>query len=170
MKHTNTLLSLLLFCFSSGLTYGQSLTKIKQLILQSDSVILTSHISPPQIISKNDDPNDQKVVLNNKINPKLIKEQKIISDSSRKYLAHFITKPFRDNLIEEGKCFIPHHTIYIFKKSKISWINICFLCGEIECSTDIKFPEEDFDQATWKKLSEFFKSQGFKYGFDTDDL
>ena len=61
---------------------------------------------------------------------------------------------------------MPHHTIYIYLKSKISYIDICFMCGEFETSKDIKIRVDDFDQLTWTNLEEFFHSQGFSYGFE----
>lgn len=164
MKKIYCIILLSFICLNS---YGQSLVKIKRMFLQADSVILTSH-SYSGVINDNEDPNDRKLVLNGSINSKFIKEQKRITDSSVKYLATFITRPFQDKTIEES-CFNPHHTIYIFKGKTISYIDICFGCQEILCSEDINFPEEDFDRATWKKLEKFFRLQQFKYGFDIDD-
>jgi hypothetical protein len=160
----------IIFCLLSSITncYGQSLRRIKSLILRADSVILTSHICPFPIKTK-EDKNNWELVLGNRINPQFIKEQKKLTDLSRKYLANFITQPFKDSILEKGMCFMPHHTVYIFTMTRISWIDICFLCGEIETSADIKFPQKDFDSLTWKKLKIFFKAEGIKYGYRTKD-
>ena len=55
-------------------------------------------------------------------------------------------------------------------EKKLSYIHICFQCEDIECSSDIKLPENDFDQATWQKMRLFLKSQGLNYGFNEEDL
>lgn len=145
---------------------GQSLAKIKSLILKADSVILTSHSYPGMFISEKEEPDDRKLILNGKINPKLIIEQKRLTTTAVKYLASCITRPFADKKIIEDQCFNPRHTVYIFRDKTVSYIDICFECREIECSNDIIFPINDFDSVTWKKLEKFFHAQGFKYGFD----
>jgi hypothetical protein len=160
---------LLLLLHTSNASAQKQLTKIKSMLLNADSILLTSHIAPSAIIMENEDPNDRKLVINDSINTKFIKERKLIDKTTILQLASLITKPFRDDVIYEGRCFIPHHTIYVFKNRLISYIDICFHCQEIMCSEDIIFPQEDFDQLTWKNLEKFFLRQGFKYGFSDDD-
>jgi hypothetical protein len=167
MKHSK-IISIILILINGNL-YSQSLQKLKLLILNADSVILTSHISPPSIITGLH-PNDYKLVLNGKVNPKFVKERKRINKASKIELANFLTYPFRDSIIEESNCFFyPHHSIYIFKHKRISYIHICFRCEDIECSRDINLPINDFDRVTWKKMEDFLKAEGFKYGFNEDD-
>ena len=159
------LFAIFIACFTQLGLGAQSLVKIRSIFLKADSVVLTGHAYRGMIVSKEEGPDDRKLVLNGNINPKFIKEQKRITDPDVKYLASFVTKPFKDKMIEES-CFNPHHTIYIFKRKTVSYIDICFGCQEILCSADIQFPDKDFDRATWKKLEKFFRTQGFKYGFD----
>jgi hypothetical protein len=171
MKYSKTLriFIVLFFCCSKYL-YAQPLQKLKSLILNADSIILVSHVAPPTIII-NKKPEDYQLVLNNQINSRFIKERKLIDSATIIELANFLTIPFRDSIIEESSCFFyPHHSIYIFHGKKLSYIHICFQCEDIECSSDIKLPENDFDQATWQKMRLFLKSQGLKYGFNEEDL
>ena len=159
---------LVFFCCSKNL-YAQPLQKIKSLILNADSIVVVSHIAPPTIIT-NKKPEEYKLVLNNQINSRFIKERKLINSDTVQELANFLTIPFRDSIIEESNCFFyPHHSIYIFHRKKLSYIHICFRCEDIECSPDIKLPVNDFDQATWRRMKDFLKAQGLTYGFNEED-
>jgi hypothetical protein len=168
MKHYIKILAFLFLIAVSNLTQAQvRLTDIKKLVINSDSVIVTSHYDQYSTVKEDGQYFfDKRLVIRNSINMTIVKEIKRLSDSSVLKLSNIISKPFSDREIERGLCFMPHHTIYIYKKSKISYLDICLMCGEFETSKDIKFRVKDFDQLTWTNLEEFLHSEGFTYGFD----
>jgi len=171
MRHLQSIILFILLFFSSIDLYSQSLQKLKSLILNADSVILTSHTAPLPVVIKGQNKQDYKLVVNNQVNLRFIKERRKINDAAIKELATFLCVPFRDSIFQESKCFFyPHHSIYIYHKGILSHIHICFQCEDIECSPDIEFPENDFDQETWKKMKSFLKSEGLNYGFNAQDL
>lgn len=67
----------------------------------------------------------------------------------------------KDNMIEQGRCFAPHHAIVIINKAKLSYIELCFGCINFSTSKDIRLT--DIEQETWEKLYALFKSKGITY-------
>ena len=65
--------------------------------------------------------------------------------------------------MENGKCFIPHHAILIFKNQEISFIDICFGCSHLATSKDIKVSDDDFDRRKWRELQSYFKQNRITY-------
>ncbi len=63
-------------------------------------------------------------------------------------------------------CFEPHHTIFIFKKSKLSFVDICFTCHQFFTSPDLKNTIDEIENKKWRDLQQFYKSLGFKYEID----
>lgn len=134
-------------------------------IKYSDSILIVSYKAPSPIRFNNKEEPDQ-IINNGKLNDIVIKERRSLNASQKKQLKKILSLPFRDSLIDRAMCFLPRHSILIFAKGKISYIHLCFQCKEIETSSDIKIPNNDFDQATWKKLMLFLKNNGLKYGYN----
>jgi hypothetical protein len=154
--------------FFSVIVSGQnSFSNLRNKILLADSVLLISHASTSLKPRSEMSPTQYRLILNGKVNQKIIIERKIVKGKSLQYLSKLIGSPFKDKTLEKGHCFNPRNTIFIYKAKRISFIDICFECREIESSKDIKIPENDFDNLIWEKLEYFFKEQGFVYGFDT---
>src|SRR4051812_40038437 len=82
--------------YTNFISAQNQLVRIKTLFLKADSVILTSHIAPPEVIQQNEDINDRKLIVNGSINTKFIKERKLIDAPSILHLATVITKSFTD--------------------------------------------------------------------------
>ncbi len=143
----------IIFCCLSCKAQSET---IKTKLEKADSIVIVSHIAIPELIKKDEKPEERHLVLNNKLNEKLILNRLPIKGTDKKTLISILSQPFQDTLIEEGKCFIPRNAILIYKNHKISYIEICFTCKEIEISTDIIMENKDFDNLTWKKLEEFF--------------
>jgi hypothetical protein len=155
------------FFFSITVSGQKKVSSFKKMLL-ADSVLLISHASTSLKPRYEMSPTQYRLILNGKVNQNIIIERKIIKGKSLQYLSKLLNASFKDNSIEKGRCFNPRNTIFIFKGKKISFIDICFECREIESSKDIKIPENDFDNATWEKLEHFFKENGFVYGFENN--
>lgn len=155
------------FLNSQNVKGQKIMSTLKKKMITADSIVLVSHIAPPEIYRSGiDNPNDFKLLIKGKVNEKVIKEKKVLNNKLTGTLSNIVSHPFSDSIEEKGMCFIPHHAILIYKSKKISFIDLCFLCQEFETSSDIKIPAGDFDLAIWKSLKLFFRKQGFKYGFE----
>ena len=157
----------ILLFFSVFTSAQNNFSNLKNKILLADSVLLISHASTSLKPRSEMSLTQYRLILSGKVNQKIIIERKIVKGKSLQYLSKLISSPFKDKTIEKGRCFNPRNTIFIFKGKRISFIDICFECREIESSNDIKIPENDFDNSKWQKLEYFFKEHGFVYGFDT---
>ncbi len=140
-----------------------SLIKLVQKIHDADTILLTSHTG----ITFDTTGGKTKgiyaeMLIGNKINRKIIKEQKIIigSDIDRLISIMSIPKPDVDSLTTT--CWDPHHCIFIVKDEKISYIDICFHCAGIAMSNDLE-DIRPFGESKWMKLLRFFKSFKLEY-------
>lgn len=161
MKQRALLSLIVLFIFNQDVLSQSSLNKLRNILLKSDSVILVAH-NPPSLEPRDKmRPEDYRLIVNNGINFKNITKYKKLTRSEAAYLSHLVTRPFKDSIIEKGRCFIPRHTIFFIRRNKVSYIDLCFQCQEFESSKDVKIPEEDFDSSVWKQLEDFFIKKGF---------
>jgi hypothetical protein len=67
-----------------------------------------------------------KLTIAGKPNYDIIKKQQIITGLQLDTLIKILDRPFQDTKIEVGKCFMPHHAIFLIKNGKTSYIDICF--------------------------------------------
>gem|GEM_PF-6835986 len=149
--------------------------KIDQAIRQADSIIAFSHFDRVAIIEDNGDSRYVPIFLpNGYLNPKVISERKKISKD------RFLTLSVRFNnvipvkkgeivIIDQPGCYMPHHTLYIYKDGKRSWIDMCFICGGYTCSGDLDYSDLDLNYKYTEPFASFFKAEGFHYWFDLDD-
>jgi hypothetical protein len=162
MKHS-AILILLVFLTLFKASGQDRFAKLKTLMLTSDSIFLVSHESTTGIILVNERTGKKvplpKLIVNGRLNKSIIHETRIIKDSSIESLINILTRPFQDSIIEIGKCFMPHHAVIIFKKGKISFIDMCFTCKGIETSKDIKLTISDFDDRKWNELMHFLNNE-----------
>jgi hypothetical protein len=103
-----------------------------------------------------------KLIVQGKPNYEIIRERQIIRGEQLERLVQILDRPFKSRTIEAGKCYMPHHSIFIFKNSKLSYIDLCFWCRGHETSEDLNKIYE-FDNRKWEELERFFESLGFKY-------
>jgi hypothetical protein len=103
-----------------------------------------------------------KLIVNGRPNNAIIKEQQIITGAQLDTFTKILVRPFADRTIETGKCFMPHHAVFIIKKSQISYLDICFGCRGFNTSKDLR-QLYAFDNRKWTELERYFVKLGFKY-------
>lgn len=128
-------------------------------MLQSaDSIIIVYHEVTAGLVIKKDKQTSkarslQKLVVNGKLNNKIVYQKSVLTDSSILRLSNIITRPFQDTKVKRSPCHICEHSILIFTRGKISFIDISFDCRTIvDTSKDIKISEFDFDNRKWSEL------------------
>jgi len=132
----------------------------------ADSIKLISHkitegyaVTPETPIGKPfiKDSSIYPFLINNKVNPKVIIESKTLNKVYRKKLVKIFE---RDVWLTKvlANCDEPQHSILIYKKNKLSYIDICFGCRRIHTSKDIDFSESNMDLQRWEDILRFFKS------------
>ena len=134
-------------------------------LLNADSVLIVSHkaTAGEAMIDENEKIHPPaKLIVKNKLNQAIVHEKLKITHPALQNLIEILIRPFEDSVIEMGNCYIPHHTIVIYKNEKISSIEICFSCMRYYASKDLQF-NENFDKRKWNELNTFFKKQGLEY-------
>ena len=168
-----------IFFYSTSLGQKQEYEKLlKQKIQTADSVILIRHYVTGNYGDyqfPDWDKTDKKMNLkkwkalhpkpvyfleNGKVNRKIIREQCVLNNLKKAKLISILLNPLQSKDVEIGKCDEPRHTILIYKKHNVSYIDICFTCLRIHTSKDIHLDEFDFDDKKWVELESFFKSNG----------
>ena len=166
--------SCLLFLTTNGQS-SENIKQVQQKFLSADSVVLISHVLTkefaPKIVHDWDKtkkwPIKKEVthptyLKNEKINPAIIKQRKVVSKKEMTELSQ-ILKYENAEEINQIKCNWPHHSILMYRKNKLSYIDLCFECRHINTSKDIHLTEGDFANAQWEKLKLFFKKKGLNY-------
>jgi hypothetical protein len=169
--------SFLLFAAAKGQS-SENIKQVQQKILSADSIVLISHVLTvefaPKIVEDWDKTQKRprtgktrypKYLKNGKINPVIIKQRKILSTTEITELSQIL----KIEKVEERKsfrCDWPHHSILIYKKNILSYIDICLDCQHVNTSEDIALADEDFSENKWEKLKLFFKKHGLTYELD----
>jgi len=168
-------LLLSLFCILSlFLTRGQSLqntSQLKQIINLADSILLISHEVTAEYAAVPDDKPENiakwdkshpvlHFLIDGKLNRKIIKEQAILIESSKLDLSQILLRKVNTKKWVPTKCDEPRHSIIIYAKTNMSFIDICFSCRRIHTSKDIHFDEFNMDEKKWIDLEIFFKANG----------
>jgi len=137
---------------------------------QADSVLLISHGDTKGygfVDSLGNSLPQPQLLVGNKPNYKIIKERKLINGQELSKLIEILTRSSKSNIttVITNGCFTPHHTIFLFKNGKTSYIDLCFMCRGFETSKDLKNLSE-FESSKWAELELFFRKAGFKYKLD----
>ncbi len=131
---------------------------------KADSVFLISHRSVPgssiSIVDSTGKEISFPLFLNGQLNPGAVLEKILLNTAETKKLTNMLGYK-RDNILEHGLCFDPHHAVILFKAGSLSFIDLCFACRSFRTSEDIKL--EDIEQKTWEGLYSFFKAKGLSY-------
>ena len=156
----------ILFLLSSSLCISQNAASwLNAKFKNADSILFVSH-DDTQGVAIIDSAGNKiplpELIINKNPNYKIIKERQIISGQQLDTLIHILDRPFRSKTVEGSECYMPHHTIYIFKNGELSYIDLCFWCRGFETSEDLNKIYK-FDNRKWKELENFFKRLGFKY-------
>ena len=164
MKKIFTLLLVLNSLFSFSQIANDSLINY---IKVSEKILITSHENLNLTIQK---PGKSKTIIrtllkNGKPNKKIIKEQIQLDLKSKEELIEIISTQKNDSIWNGAYCFWPHHTIFIYKEKKWSYIDLCFGCDHYSYSEDLKMNEVEFlvTYEDWRKLEAFFREQNLKY-------
>lgn len=168
-----TLIIIVAFSISfAPLVSGQRHQKnIVQQFSQADSVLIVSHLLTNTTIVQ-DETNKRlgyrRLVIKNKPNYSIIKESIIPDKNSIDTLSQILLTPNRDSIIEDIKCFMPHHGILIFKKGKCSYFDICFGCRHFVTSKDLIISDE-LSFKTWQDLKTFYLNRNIQYEINKED-
>jgi hypothetical protein len=166
--------SFLLFVAAKGQS-SENIKQAQQKILSADSIVLISHVLTVEFAPKIAEDWDKtkkrqsqrKIIYptylkNGKINPAIIKQRNVISKIEANELSQILMYEIVEGT-NQIKCNWPHHSILVYKKNKLSYLDICFDCKRINTSSDINLSESDFTENKWEKLKLFFKKIGLNY-------
>jgi hypothetical protein len=137
----------------------------------ADSVLLASHEDTEGIVIVDYAGNRiplPKLIIKGKPNYKIIKERQIVSGKKLDELIQILNRPIKSGF-DVGKCYMPHHSIFLFKNGRLSYIDVCFLCRRFETSDDLK-KIDHFDERQWEELGKLFARLGFKYKLEYSSL
>jgi hypothetical protein len=147
------------FIFFSLNSFAQnSFSNVRSILTNADSVIIASHQSlfvPEKPIGTPAE-KGKEIVVKGKPNYSIILKSCKLDHKSVDSLAFILTRE-ADGNINQMACFDPHHTIYIFKKEALSFIDICFGCHRFSMSKDFKFGVYGLTDETWVELESFFE-------------
>jgi hypothetical protein len=157
---------LLLFLTNMHFVNAQKRQDLSTVLFESDSIQITSHKNlfiASQIPGK-DNSYYKKVVENGFPNQDIIIEKITLDKKSSQKLVHLLTNQTGADSYDDLQCFIPHHSIFIFKNGKCLYLDICFGCKHFSASKEINIPEEFLLAIEdWEKLKSFFGEQNIKY-------
>lgn len=144
---------------------AQANTWLRQKLKNADTVLLVSHevtagIAIIDSVGKNIPL--PKLLIDEKPNYSIFKEQKVLSGAQLDTFINIFTRPFESRTIEMGKCFMPHHAILIIKNGNTSYVDICFGCQRFDTSKDMQTLYA-LDNRKWTEIYDFFVKLGFKY-------
>ncbi len=115
-----------LFAFFSLSSFAQdSVSNVRAILTEADSVIIVRHETllvpgkPGRASTK------KEIIIDGKPNYAIILELHKLDHKSIDSLAFILTKESNDD-ITIMNCFVPHHTIYIFKNETLSYFDLCF--------------------------------------------
>ena len=145
----------LFIIFSLTPSAQDSVSNVRSVLAEADSVIIVKHETllvpgKPGRVSTT-----KEIVINGKPNYSIILQSHKLDHKSIDSLAFILTKK-PDGDIVTMNCFEPHHTIYIFKKETLSYLDICFGCHRFSRSNGIKTGDHKLTNETWVELESFF--------------
>lgn len=138
----------------------------------ADSVVLVSHIDHTLNVLADGDVeaiSRQPLVINSLPNNRIIKERRVINSSSLDTLVKILLLNSNDDSFEKASCYMPHHTIFLFKENDLSYIDFCFQCQRFETSKDLLNAIVDIGNQKMEKIRLFYKSLGFNYKLDFNE-
>lgn len=134
--------------------------QLSEKIRSSDTILLVSHSGNTFDTVKGEI--FPALLVNNKINQKIIHELKTLTNNSIDTLVKILSMPTNEADYEMSHCCDPHHTIFIIKDGQISYIDLCFHCFCLSTSKDLELIK-GYDEPKWIALLSFFRKLSFKY-------
>ena len=105
----------------------------------------------------------KKILVNGQPNKTIIREIYTLDKISRDSLSTILTTPNNDSIIQDIKCFEPHHSILIYTKGKCAYFDICFSCRHFITSKDIKVENDELSDKSWETLKLFFQNRNLNF-------
>ena len=159
------LLSLFIFCSVNSFAQT-SQSNLRSFLINADSVIISNHKSLVVAEKPIGVPAEkgEDIVANGKPNYAIILKSYKLDQISIDSLATILTKEVDGNS-NQMACFDPHHTVYIFKNGKLSYLDICLSCHRFSRSKDIETADHQLTDETWLELESFFANRGIENKF-----
>ncbi len=151
----NRLLSI--FLLSLPLKLSAQHENIDRKIKNADSIILISHkISwEYEAVEEGKSKNAPLFLSKGDVNPQIILSRRILLDRTQIIdILHVENGTYKH---VARTCDQPRNSILIYKKAKLSYIDICFHCERIHTSDDLNHVVI-FDHARFEKLASYFES------------
>ncbi|MGI4870287.1 MAG: hypothetical protein ACRYFX_03805 [Janthinobacterium lividum] len=107
---------------------------------RADSVILVSHLNTNELPAADTSGHilpHPKLLVAGKPNYSIAKERRSLTIVQRMELGRILIRPIKQIILKEGRCFMPHHAIFIIKNGRTSYIDICFDCSRSMSSDDL---------------------------------
>ena len=158
----------LLLVLNSLFTFSQIANdNLINYIKVAEKILITSHEDLNLTVKK---PGKSKTIIrtllkNGKPNKKIIKEEIQLDLKLKEELIEIISMQKNDSIWDGAYCFLPHHTIFIYKEKKWSYIDLCFGCDHYSYSKDLQINKFEFlvTYEDWRKLETFFRTQNLNY-------
>jgi len=155
-------LFILLNLFTWGFTFGQHKELgLSDLIDSYDSVVLVKHkriIGAMSIDTgkKGERIEERELLMYGDINPYIVVTSYKLNRIEQDSLFSILELKTEGRM--SGGCFDPHHTILIYIKGVLSYIDICFMCNSYRA--DLKdYKLKDIDENKWKLIKSYFESK-----------
>jgi hypothetical protein len=145
----------LFIVFSLSASAQDSVSNVRSILTEADSVIIVKHETLLVMGKPGRASTTKEIVINGKPNYSIILQSHKLDPKSIDSLAFILTKN-PDGDIVTMNCFESHHTVYIFKKEILSYLDICFGCHRFSRSKDIKTGDHKLTNETWAELESFF--------------
>ncbi len=162
MNRTWTIL-LFTLCLSFSVNGQNQTNNFKHIFSNSDSVFISSHDDLRFSKGPGKDAGDHKIAVDGKHNKEIVREIVKLDRISRDSLSDILRTPNPDSLIEDIKCFEPHHSILIYRNGECSYFDICFGCKHFITSKDIEFEDDYLSNDTWRLLELFFRNRNINF-------
>ena len=148
------------FIFFQICCFSQKSSNIIRRFHDADSIVLAKHLSTnsPVIIDDRTGKKlpQRKLLHGNKLNKAIILKAEKLSPIQKQSLLNILTENLPKVPQQTMQCFMPRNAILIYRKLKISYLDLCFECFGFETTSDINLGEDYLSPLKWAKLNTFF--------------
>lgn len=158
------LIILLVVCLTTSLgAMAQKPSWLSLKISSADTIMLASHDCLGCFDNGNDTPAPVlKLVMKGRPNYKALLKHKILTTRERVELSELLVRPFTDSVSITMHCCEPHHTLFLVKNNRTSYLDICFGCRCLNSSKDLAALYR-LNNSQWPELDKFFTKLGLAY-------
>ncbi|GEM_PF-2378266 len=154
------LVAILILSFICFWTGAQEKRNLFEVVAGADSIIAIRHINTSNgdimVVDRKGNYVQQPnlTLFDGQINDAVIEERVRLSDTEIEAFKNILIA--KTGFSIRGMNFDPHHTILIYSKKKMSYIDMCFECQSHVASLDLA--NFGFDETQWSSLQDFFKN------------